>query len=268
MRRLDWSLLRSCLCVLPLAGCGSDNSPATDASPPRVDGGVDAGLDAGGELDAGVCRGQTLFTGSYQDWDGNSAGPSNTLGTVVAQADDAQNSITINAPNGRVVLCLPAGEPSLVTFTNDDYLPLRYTFEPASAATAFDIPGLTPARADELLTGLGITRDPLLAQVIVAVRTETDNPEAVGAPVEGASVTLGNASAGTFTADDGGVYGAGDTLAGGSFVLFANTEPGSGTTTVTVTPPTGLVCTGPERLDLVAGEIAATTFACAAREPR
>jgi hypothetical protein len=268
MRRPDWVLILSCLCAHPLAGCGADDSPAPDAAPPdaAADAAVDAAPDTG--VDAGACRGQVLFTGSYEDWDGNSAGPNNTLGTVVAQADDVQNSTTINAPNGRVVLCLPADETSLVTFTNDDYLPLRYTFEPASAATAFDIRGLTPARADELFVELGLTRDPLLAQVIVAVRMETDNPEAVGAAVTGARVALGNAAAGAFTPDEGGVYGAGDTLAGGAFVLFANTEPVSETTTVTVTPPDGVACTGPDLVSLTAGELAVTTFACAAREPR
>jgi hypothetical protein len=260
-------ILLSSLGVHPLAGCGGDDGAAGDAAPPLVDAGADARLDA--SVDAGLCRSdELLFTGSYQDWDGNSAGPSNTLGTVVAQADDPSNSITINAPNGRVVLCLPPDGTSLVTFTNDDYLPLRYTFDPASAGTAFDMRGLTPARADELLTALGLTRDPLLAQVIVAVRLATDNVEAVGDAVAGASVALGNAAAGTFTADQGGVYGAGDTLAGDAFVLFANTELGGGTTTVTVTPPAGLICTGPESLDLAAGEIAVTTFACAMRDPR
>lgn len=263
MRSLHVVSLLSCLCAHPLAGCGSDDSPASDAAPPAVD----AGRDAGPPVDAGgPCRaGEVLFTGSYQDWDGNSAGPTNTLGTVVA---GAQSSFTINAPNGRVVLCLPAAGTSVVSFTHDDYLPLRYTFDPASAGTAFDIRGLTPGRADELLMGLGVTPDPQLAHVFVAVRMATDNPEAVGAAVTGARVALGNAAAGTFTADQAGVLGAGDTLAGDAFVLFANTELGGGTTTVTVTPPQGLLCTGPETLELAAGELAATTFACAERDPR
>jgi hypothetical protein len=259
MRRLDCVVLISCLCAGALAGC-SDESPPIDSGPPVPvpDAGPDAAIDANTE----VCPGQVLFTGSYQDWDGNSTGPNNTLGTVVTQASDVQNATTIGAPNGRVVLCLPADSTSLVNFTNDDYLPLRYTFDPATAVTAFDIQGLTPERADEQLVALGITRDPLLAQVIVAVRMATANPEAVGEAVRGARVVLGNGSAGIFTPDETGVLGADDTLAGGAFVLFANTEPVSETTTVTVTPPAGVTCVGPDLISLTAGAIAVTTFAC------
>jgi hypothetical protein len=265
MRRLSWLPLLSCLCVplLALAGCGDDgpdDGPA-DAAPPDA-ALADAGVDAAAPDAGAPCPGQALFTGSYQDWDGNSAGPSNTLGTVVAEAADPDNATTITAPNGRVTLCLPADETSLVTFTNDDYLPLRYTFDPTSRGTAFEIQGLTPARADELFAELGLTPDPLLAQVIVAVRYETANPEAVGAGAEGVRVALSNASAGTFTPDEAGVLGAGDTLAGGAFVLFANTEPVSETTTVTVTPPSDVGCSGPDLVSVAAGEIAVTTFSC------
>lgn len=261
MQRADWLLLLSCLSApaLALAGCGDDgpgDGPPDAARP-----------DAATPVDAAPpdvpCPGEALFTGSYQDWDTNSAGPPTTLGAVVAEVADPDNAITISAPNGRVPkLCLPADETSQVTFTKDEYLPLRYTFDPETVGTAFEIQGLTPARADELFTALGLTRDPLMAQVMVAVRYETDNPEAVGSAVEGARVALGNASAGTFTPDDVGVLGAGDTLAGGAFVLFANTEIGSDTTTIAITPPTGITCAGPDSVALRAGEIAVTTFSC------
>lgn len=259
MRRLDWFLLLSCFCAHPLAGCGSDDSPASDAAPPdsTADAAPDAAIDAGS-----ACGDLALFTGSYVDWDGNSEAPTNTLGAVVSEDGNAQNAVTINAPNGRVVLCLPADAPSLVSFAHPDYLPLRYAFEPAAAGTAFDVRGLTPARADDLFTTLGVTRDAALAQVLVAVRMETANPEAVGAAVTGARVSLGNASAGSFTAASDGTYAAGDTLAGDAFVLFTNTALGAGTTSVTVTPPQGVTCVGPASIPVAAGEIAVTTFAC------
>jgi hypothetical protein len=259
MRRLDSLFLFSCF-FLP-AGCGSDDSPAIDAS--LVDAAPDPGIDAAvPDAGPGLCEGQVLFTGSYVDWDGNSTAPTNTLDTLVSQDDDPSNSVSITAPNGRVIMCLPADRTSTVTFTHPDYLPLRYVFEPAAAATAFDIRGLTPVRADELFISLGVTRDPVLAQVIVAVRMATDNPEAVGDAVIGARVALGNLSAGVFTADVSGVYGAGDTITGDASVLFANTEIGEGTTTVTVTPPENLACAGPDTIALVPGEISVTTFAC------
>jgi hypothetical protein len=257
MRRLDWFLLISCLCAHPLAGCGPDDSPASDAAP------RDAALDAAadGAVDAGACGDLALFTGSYVDWDGNSEAPTNTIDTLVSEAG-SQRSVRITAPNGRVVLCVPDGAPSVVTFTHPDYVSLRYTFDPAAAGTAFDIRGLTPARADELFTTLGVTRDLAVAQVIVAVRREAASPEGVGAAVTGARVSLGNASAGSFTAASDGTYGAGDTLAGDAFVLFTNTELGGGTTAVTVTPPAGVTCVGPDSIAVAAGEIAVTTFAC------
>jgi hypothetical protein len=258
MRRLDWFLLISCLCAHPLAGCGPDDSPASDAAP--RDAAPDATAD--GSIDAGPCADLALFTGSYVDWDGNSEAPTNTLDTLVSEDGGAQSSVRITAPNGRVVLCLPDGAPSVVTFTHPDYLPLRYTFDPAAAGTAFDIRGLTPARADELFTTLGVTRDPAVAQAIVAVRREAASPQAVGAAVAGARVSLGNASAASFTAASDGTYGAGDTLAGDAFVLFTNTELGGGTAAVTVTPPAGVTCVGPDSIAVVAGEIAVTTFAC------
>lgn len=257
MRCVQWLVSLSSVCVL--AGCPADDAAQIDASPGTSDAGPDAT-----PPDAGLCAGEALFTGSYVDWDGNSSGPTNTLGTEVAQVDDPSASVSIDAPNGRVVMCLPADTRAVVTFTHPDYLPLRYTFEPAAAGTAFDIRGLTPDRADEIFTGLGLARDPLLAQVLVYVRMETASPEAVGAAVQGARVSLGNASAPPYTDVGDGIYGAGDTLIDGAFVLFPNTELGDGTTAVTVTPPDGMTCAGPDSVAVAAGETAVTTFACSA----
>lgn len=251
MRPLNWLVSLSCVCAL--AGCAADDAAEIDASPGAID---------AAPPDAGLCPGEAVFTGSYVDWDGNSSGPTNTLGTEVSLEGDPSSSVSINAPNGRVLMCLPADAGAVVTFTHPDYLPLRYTFEPAAAGTAFDIRGLTPARADELFSSLGVVRDPLLAQVLVHVRAETAGPEAVGAGVAGARVSLGNGSAPPFTDVGDGAYGAGDTLIAGDFVLFPNTELDGGTTTVTVTPPAGMTCAGPDSVALAAGELAVTTFAC------
>ncbi len=247
-------------------GCGGDDNPGDptgiDAAP------VDASADADASAaDAGLCAGQAIFSGAYIDWDGNSGAPQNTLDTVITEVADSSNTFTINAPNGRVEMCLPADATSTLTFANDDYLPLRYTFDPIANATAVDLRGLSPDRADALLTSVGVTRDAASAQVLIAVRQRIDSLDAVGAPVIGAQVSLGNGAAGSFVDTGDGVYGASDTLAiddadSGGFVLFANTEVAAGTTTVTVTPPTGQVCDGPDSVALAAGELAAATFVC------
>ena len=212
----------------------------------------------GGAADAGMCGAQLLFTGEYVDWDST---PADAMGIYDAQvaAQSNPDGAVSSAPNGRVILCLPASAGSVVTFTHPDYLPVRYTVAPAAVDGPFSIRGLTPARADALFsTELGITRDVAAAQVLVAVRSYPG-----GTPVSGAQVSIGNQNVSSFTDTGDGTYGPGDTLAGGAFVLFGNVETTGGSTTVSVTPPPGTTCDGPSTIDVAAGEVAVTTFSCA-----
>lgn len=205
-----------------------------------------------------MCGTQLLFTGEYVDWDSSQANFRGIFDTQVAAQSDPGDAVT-TAPNGRVILCLPASGGSVVTFTHPDYLPVRYTVEPAAVDGPFSIRGLTPDRADALFTTeLSVTQDEAAAQVLVAVRSYPG-----GTPVAGAQVSIGNQNVGSFTDTGDGTYGPGDTLAGGDFVLFANVETTGGSTTVSVTPPPGTTCEGPSTIDVAAGEIAVTTFSCA-----
>lgn len=248
MRAAAMTALATLVC-----GCG-ESSGGADAA---IDAGeADAAADAGEPDASGPCAGQLLFTGGYVDWDSSDQAFDGVEFATWTEVADAQNTAT-TAPNGRGILCLPLDARSAVDFTHPDYLDLRYTVDPEAAAMgAFEVRGLTPARADQLFADdLGVARDADSAQVLVAARTYPG-----GAPAAGATVSLGNAHQGAFTDDGTGAYATGDTLAGGAFVLFANVEVGPGQTTVTVD---GVTCVGPSTLDLMAGGLSVTTFACA-----
>ncbi|ACY16014.1 hypothetical protein [Haliangium ochraceum] len=257
MPRLDAIL--SLAMALPLAatlGACKADPPMTPPPSPDAGDGPDAGdADAG----AGVCGADALFTGSYVDWDGNSTGPNNTLDTELSGGGEG---FTITAPNGRVQMCLPGDASTTVDFVHPDYVPFTYVFAPETAATAFDMRGLTPVRADDLFIALGLTRDTLSAQVLVDVRMQAASAEAVGAPAVGARVLLDSASAGAFSEQDRGVFAAGDTVVGEALIFYANVAVDGGSTALTVTAPAGATCVGPSSLPLVAGAITATTVMC------
>lgn len=239
------------LAAVLVFGCRASEQ-ATDAGVVATDGPV-ADASTG---DAGPCGSQLLFTGEYIDWDITTF--QGIFDATVSEVGNPDNAAS-TAPNGRVVLCLPADRRSVVAFVHDDYLPLRYTLDPSSALDVFSLRGLTPARADELFaTELGLALDSASAQVLVEVRARSD-----GAPAVGAAVTLGNVSAGGFTDGGDGVYRPGDTVTSGASILFANVDVVGGSTTVTVTPPTGMTCSGPDTLALAAGEVTVATFTCA-----
>jgi hypothetical protein len=243
-----------------LAGCVSDTPSDPDAAP--TDAALtDAAVTDALAPDAGVpCPGALLFTGGYEDWDSTDASFDGVEFAQVSQADDSANAAE-TAPNGRVMMCLPARRTA-VDFRQPDYLDLRYVATPGNLALPFDIRGLTPLRADDLFVGeLGVARDEQAGYGLVAVRVEPG-----GEPLIGARVQLGNAHAGAFVSDGAGVYGADDTLAAGPFVLFANVavsgDQGDGQSSVQVTPPDGYQCQGPGTIDVRAGALAATTFVC------
>lgn len=219
----------------------------------------DAGPDDAAPDASGPCPGELLFTGGYVDWDStNQAFDGVEFATLLEVANPQNTAMT--APNGRGALCLPAGVVSLVDFFQGEYLQLRYTVSPqATALGGFEMRGLTQARADALFADdLGLGRDPSKAQVLVAVQVY---PE--GIPAAGAQVTLGNESAGAFVNNGTGRYVAGNAVTSDYFVLFANVDiVGTGKTQVSVTPPQGMTCVGPDTIELVADAISATTFGC------
>ncbi|MCG8424405.1 MAG: hypothetical protein MJE77_41460 [Proteobacteria bacterium] len=228
---------------LGLPGCGSGSS---------TDGGVDAGSDA----PPSACPGQLLFTGEYLDWD-NPQSFMGVLDAMVTEVANPSNSDT-TAHNGRSTLCLPAGITSYVDFTHDTYIDIRFTVSPdAIAKGPYSVEGLTDARAGQVFTQIGRTFDSARAQVLIAIYDYSGNRPAIGA-----TATVDNNNEGGFVDDGTGASAQGTELTDDQFVFFANVDIGGGTTPVTVTPPTGKTCVGPPEIQLVAGQIAATAFAC------
>lgn len=244
--------------------CGDSDGTSPDASPGVIDAAqTDSNLaDAALDADNSICPGELLFTGEYVDWD---SGPDAFLGipdaeiSLVASPDTTART----APNGRVILCVP---PDLGTasfsFIQPMYLPLRYTTTAEILGKgAFALRGLTENRIAALHeTELQVTRDATRALVLVAI--QDFQSQELGIPVIGASASLGADHDGAFVAGESGSYGAGNTLTNGLFVLFANVDAAEGTTTVTVTGPSGEPCTGPAAIEVAPGELAATTFTC------
>lgn len=240
---------------LAVLGCGDDGgAPPVDA-PVGVDG--PPVVDAMTPDASGPCPGELVFTGGYEDWDSTPANFDGVEFATVTQVEDPSN-MAQTAPNGRVMMCVP-NELATFDFVQPDYLDARYTMSPqAQFFGPFTLRGLKPERALELFAlELGLTRDVQTAQVLVDIRRYPDDQPALAA-----RASLGNANAGAFTDDGTGRFAPGDQLSFGSLVLFANVEVGDGTTTVEVTAPPGYVCTGPSSISLVAGALAATTFAC------
>lgn len=240
-------VLSAALGALVLFGC-SDGGGADPADAAAADAAADA---------SNLCPpGSQLFTGEYVDWDST---PDDFLGifdATIAEVDDPGNSTT-TAPNGRGILCIDPDSDTDLDFTQENYLPLLFSASiDAVAIGTYFAAGLTPARADTLFSDeLSLSRDPAMAQVIVDVRIYPG-----GEPAIGATVAIGDASAGAFSRDSARLYVPGSTLTDGGSVLFANVAPG--TTTVTVTAPPGATCVGRSSMTLRAGSLNFTEYAC------
>ena len=247
------------LSVFAIAACGNDDPAAFDANP-SADGPatIDAlTFDSTPPDAAGPCPGGVEFTGGYEDWDSTDQDFLGIVDATYTEVGNKSNTAT-TAPNGRVEMCLEPIGNSVLTITHNTYLDAVYSMSSeANAAGPFAIRGLTAARADQLFTDISETRDVGDAQVIVAVRLYPG-----GTPVVGAQVSVGNTNDGAFTPNASGAYVSGATTTDDAFVLFANTQLGADTTTVTVTPPNGTTCDGVANIVVAAGELAFTTFAC------
>jgi hypothetical protein len=243
----DWADIN----LPPVVDAASPDAPGRDASGSDASSADASGLDA-----AGACPGRALFAGSYEDWDSTSANFDGIESADVIQADDAANTAMTGA-DGSMVMCLPAARTA-VDFTQPEYLDLRYTASPGGIQLPFVARGLRPIRADDLFTlELGMSRDVQASIVTISVRSYP-----AGDSVVGATVILGNAHAGAFTADATGVLGPDDTVIDSPFILFANVDVAGGTSTVQVVAPVGVDCQGPSSIDLVSGAVAAADFVC------
>ena len=253
------------LVVFTAFGCGDDEaSPDDDGAPPDASPVADTG-DGSDTPDASddLCPGQLTSEALVAD-----AGSGAAVFDVAVAEAGADNQTT-SAPNGRAVLCLPAGAPSEVEATLADYLVRRDAVDPDAAAASvgtaqpYPIDMLSAAAADELLTALGPGRDEAASLVLVSVVSYPD-----GEPLVGAEIAIDEASDGAFARDLAGEFTASAeaAVADGRLVLFANVVDGDtdGEAAITVTPPGDFAgsCVGPPRVELEAGGLSGAFFAC------
>lgn len=256
MNRLAWL---AAIAALFATACSDDDPVAVDATPmfdapPAIDA---VSIDAAPPDAAPPCPGEVFFTGAYEDWDSTDMDFLGIFDATYTELGNKSNTAS-TAPNGRVEMCIAADTDAMFTIAHATYLDAVLSMDAeANVIGGFAINGMTPARADQLFTQISLTRDTNDAQVIVALRMY---PEDV--PLIGAQVSIAGTNDGAFVVDGSGDYVSGDTTTDGSFVLFANTQIGAGTTTVTVTPPNGVTCVGVGTMGLNAGELAFAPFAC------
>lgn len=251
-----------------LAACSGNNATPADSG-----GHPDAGTPDAMVIvpDAGFCPGKFTYQVGVLGWKTMLG----VVGSTVTEVGNPSNATTA-APNGRAILCLPANADSTVEIAHPDADPknnipayitrlnavsiasetIRAMYAPAAVGRL-----ITPADADDLFTNqLMLTRDPSKAQVLVDVRSYPANKG-----LTGATVSLGSTSSdGAFAEDASGNYQSGDSVGGGSRVLFANVDPSGGSVPVTVTAPSGFggSCVGPTSIPVVAGELSYALFAC------
>lgn len=230
-------------------GCGTssgDDDAVPDAASQPADAAADAPPPGPDAFDP--CPGPDDYvTGDYVDWDSTDTkfkGIAEADVTVVAGPTASDQT----SPNGRYELCMDASADFDLALTHADYLPVRFPVDADLAGSVASLRGLTPARADELYTALGLTRDPGLGTVIV------------DAALIGTQVELDVAHAGAFTPDASGALVAGDILTHGPIVLFANVTGAE--TALTLTPPGGETCDHRATLAVIAGAITFTQAAC------
>jgi hypothetical protein len=246
-RRLAVLPFTALLAFAALPACG-DDAPGADAAVV-----ADAGPDAFNPCGAG----NFPFTGEYVDWDSTEQDFLGIVGASVEVVGNPDLSAS-TAPNGRSTLCLPSGSGAVITFTQDDYLPARFTMVPTAATRGpYSMHGLTPARADTLFSPdeLDAVRDTDAAQVLVEVRSYPSYE-----PVVGASVAVTNAEE-HYVQDASGAWVVGDTLleGGGAHVLAINVPIGQAVVADVEAPRE---CFGPGAIQVAAGELAFTTFGC------
>jgi hypothetical protein len=227
----------SILSSILVAACSACSGPASnpDAAPPDA-----TPPDAG---DAGQCPGALFLTGAYVDWD-STAADFHGVAFATWQLDASHTDQT--APNGRVLLCIPATGRSLIQVTSmsgDAHLNGHFIADAAVFADGriFSARGITAARAESFLSvdhSVG-DYDPGKADLFV---------QQTGTPV--ALTLTGATAAATLTSPDGITWTPG--TAPDVFTLFANVS-------VTGTPHLAGPATGAGDVPMVNGELTMTT---------
>lgn len=243
--------------LLATAACGGDDEIVGDGDVAPIDAGIpDAGIDA-----ENLCPGKLTFEAFAANLEAGTA----EFDVQVSEVGNPTN-VETSAPNGRVVICLPADADSQLSAEKTDYLTrvdpvasaIVSQFSPSSKPYPLFV--ITQAAAEALYTDLGATFDGGDGQVVVSV---LEMPDAT--PLTGATVDIDKtAGDGPYVRDAAGAFTAGDTITSGGLVLFGNVPLAGGDVAVTVTPPDGFsgTCTGPATLALTAGQMSGAVFAC------
>ena len=233
---------RACLLAalaVTATACGDDGGGSTDARDldARV---IDAAIDAMIDAAPGPCGAEVQLTGEYIDWDSTLAAFD---GVEDAVWQIAGGRMATTAPNGRIILCIPAGAASQIDVTQASYLPARVVADPAvlgPAGGTFSVRGLKQAAAAAQFAEFGVTYDPAAAQVLV-YKIGAAIPLALApavVPAQQAFVSDGS---------DDVTWTAGAT---GKLTLFPNRPVGAGATLTSTS-----AFTGPTALPLAAGRL-------------
>ena len=261
------ALLLSLIALLVACGGDDDGGSSADAGgggPADAAADVDAGAaDAGGD---NLCQGELTFEALVAD--AESSMP--VFEVEVAQVGGS--NLTASAPNGRAVLCLPAGSDAQVRSTRDAYLERLDTLSAdavaaaAAAAQPYPLDVMDAIAADTLLAALGPERDGNDSLLLVSVVTYPD-----GQPLVGASLSIDVVNNdGAFARDAEGAFAPSPSAAieDGRVLMFANVAltggAEDGRAAITVTTPDGYdgTCVGPASVELLAGGITGALFAC------
>jgi hypothetical protein len=204
-----------------------------------------------------LCPGAFTFEALAGDLESDAA----VNAVEVVEVGDEGNATT-SAPNGRVVLCLPSGVDSAIRaekadfLTREDAISIEAATAAAEAGQPYPLHVIGGAEIEALFTDLALTYDPDDAQVVVSVLSYPD-----GTALEGATVAIDKASDAALARDGSGGFAAGDEIAAGGLMLFANVPIAGGDVEITVTPPAG-TCSGPATIPLLAGGMSGALFAC------
>jgi len=258
----EWLVTTRAIVILSLllGACGDDGHDTADASTSAIDADTTPDSALGdAPVDAFVpCFGKQLFTGEYVDWDSTPMDFHGVPDATAVEVSNASNTAT-TAPNGRLILCLDNGVNADVEFTQTSYWPLMFSShaQVTTLGNGYSTKGLTPARATQLASDLGVGT---LSgtQVLIEVRNMKTE-----APVSGVTVALtGDIVGGAFAMDASRQWSAGNVTIGGGYVLFTNVADAGGTVSLSVTPSGGETCTARASVTLEDGGIAATSVHC------
>lgn len=211
-------------------------------------GGGSGSPDAAPDIDNGTCGAMLRFTGEYVDWDNDTSfcGLPGSVFTVPGASPH-----TINAPNGRVDLCVPDQATTSIDITPPATLPDCKVVSNPQNPPKYSLPGIAVANKAVILAGGSWsgrtfidgreTYDPAKAQVFVHI----------DGPAHAVSLDAGHAH-GPIQAVATTLWAPGDT---GHEVFIPDVDPSGGSATLSVDG--GAVGAG--SIPLVAGKMTTLT---------